>query len=39
MSGTDVGNLIAISFMAVLLVIGSLAIYFNYQERKKNDKA
>ncbi|WP_406042124.1 hypothetical protein [Succinimonas sp.] len=36
MSGVVLGNLIAVSVLAVLLAIGSLGIYVHCQE-KKND--
>ncbi|WP_406546191.1 hypothetical protein [Succinimonas sp.] len=34
MSGVVLGNLIAVSVLAVLLAIGSLGIYVHYQEKK-----
>ncbi len=34
MSGLVLGNLIAVLVLAVLLAIGSLGIYFHYQEKK-----
>ena len=37
MSGVVLGNLIAVSVLAVLLAIGSLGIYVHYQEKKKNN--
>ncbi len=36
MSGVVLGNLIAVSVLAVLLAIGSLGIYVHCQEKKKN---
>ncbi len=35
MSGLVLGNLIAVLVLAVLLAIGSLGIYFHYQEKNK----
>ena len=36
MSGVVLGNLIAVSVLAVLLAIGSLGIYVHCQQKKKN---